>query len=417
MRPAPAFDGWLRVAEAAAWCIYVWVLVQLLPSADLGRVLHALVFSGCVAGLLTVGWRGWLQRCAAESDDDPALAWSAAVAGLAKRCLIALPITVLMSWQVGGKLLVPWPGTASLIAVLAGLAGVLRLAGFALRADCDRGRESSRGALLCGLLPVLLTLSAVLLVARAQPVRFEFVLGLHAIALLVASVLALRRLPRLRWGCDLPAAGIFADSMRQSATILFRNVDILVIGFVLAPVEAAVYLILRGVAMLLDLLFRLLGDALRDPIALSLQTRDSGRFVAQAARANLGFLLIGGAGALLLFVTAGPVLHLLGISPGEGRMPLVYLILAQSTPAIFGATHLFLTLAKLDGLRAWFIWATMPIALILTFSAAREGLVPLAATYAALQIGLGAVSAVTVAVHCGIWPGLTALFHGRIRLR
>ncbi len=169
--------------------------------------------------------------------------------------------------------------------------------------------------------------------------------------------------------------------------------------------------------MLLDLQFQVLGHALFDPIAQAWHSRDSLRFVSLSARANLGFLLIGGAVALLLLVIMDPFLHLFGISAADGRRAMIWLIIAQSAPAIFGATNLFMSLTKLDGVRAWLLWAAMPLALILTFAAARDGLAALAATYAALQIGAAAICAVVVALNCGIWPGLTAMFHSRIRLR
>lgn len=413
MTAGAARDAGLKAAEVAAWCLHVWVLAQLLPSSDLGRVLHALVFSTCVAAILTAGWKKWLAADAADDQSDRSAAWSAAVAGLAVRGLIALPAITLILWQVGGKVLFPYPEMPVMIAVIAGLLSLLRLCGFALRT----GEESVRAGILTGALPVLLSLSAVLVAAEFRPVQFDLVLSLHALALAAGLVLASRRLPQLRWTGDLPKARVFADSMAQSGTILYRNIDIVVIGLVLSPVEAAIYLIVRAVALLLDLVFRALSGALAEPIALSYRTGNRLLFVAQAARANLGFLLIGGAGALLLFVATGPVLQVFGIAASEGRQPLVYLIVAQAAPAVFGATHLIMAVTNLDGVRAWIVWAAMPLALIATFAAARDGIASLAATYAALQVGIAAVSAAIVALHCGIWPGLTAMFHSRLRLR
>ncbi len=399
-------------SEVTVWCFYLWVLTQVLPSSDLGRVIYVLVFSACVGGILTVGWKNWLQETGERAGADAATAWSAAVAGLVARCMIVLPVMTMISWQVGGKVLFPWPEMPVMIAVLSAFFALLRLSGFALR----RGEEPGKIAVLTGPLPVLLSIAGILVLAETRSLRFDVVLGLHALCLLVVLMLAARRLPALRWSGELPTAAVFLDSMAEAGTILFRNVDVMVIGLVLTPVECAIYLIARSVAMSLDLLFRVLSRALSGPIGRSYRHRERSRFVAQSARANLGFLLIGGAGALLLFVSAGPVLHLFGINSAEGRQPLIYLIIAQSAPALFGATHMFMAMTRLETIRAWIVWAAMPFALILVFSAAREGLVSLAATYAALQVGVAAVCAVVVALRCGIWPGLTAMFHSRIRL-
>lgn len=270
--------------------------------------------------------------------------------------------------------------------------------------------------MLRGPLPVLLALLAVLLVSETRPPGVEVVLGLHAACLSIPLLLATRRLPCLRWDGDLPVAAVFSDSVAQSGVLLFRNIDIIVIGLVLSPVECAIYLIMRSVALWLDLLFRVLARSLRDPLAQSAEYAARTVFVSQAARANLGFLLIGGAGALALFVTLDPVLRLFGIVSAEGRQVLVWLIVAQSAPAIFGATHLFIALARLDALRAWVIWAALPLASILTFATARDGIAALAVTYAVLQIAAAAVCAAVVALRCGIWPGPTALFHRRLKL-
>ncbi len=403
----------MNVAEAAAWFLYVWILTRLLPTSDLGRVIYALVFSGCVGAVLTVGWKAWLLEQASRPGADMATAWSVAAAGLATRCMVVLPIMVMVSWNIGGMVLSPMPEMPILIASLAGLFALSRLVSFGLRA---RG-ETTGAALLHGPLPILLAVGAVLVMAETRAIPFDLLLALHAVCLVVPIVLGLLRLPRLRWNGDLPSASVFAPSMTQSGALLYRNADVLVVGLVLTPLECAIYLIVRGVAMVLDLVFRVLGHAMSEPMSHSMQGRSGGLFVSQAARANLGFLLIGGAGAILLFITADPVLGVFGIFGVEGRQALVWLIIAQTAPAIFGATHVFMSLTKLDGLRAWVVWPALPLALMFVFAGAREGLVQLAMTYAVLQIGLAAVCAVIVALRCGIWPGLTAMFHGRIRLR
>lgn len=115
----------------------------------------------------------------------------------------------------------------------------------------------------------------------------------------------------------------------------------------------------------------------------------------------------------MLVLTIAPELNF--SQTGEFKEVLVWLLLAQSTPILFGATPILMRAVGREtfyevllGISAAFFLAAT---LILN---THEG-VSIAQIYATSQLTVAAASALLLTQY-GIWPGLTALFHKRIKL-
>ncbi|MEH6737243.1 MAG: hypothetical protein V7695_01695 [Sulfitobacter sp.] len=156
----------------------------------------------------------------------------------------------------------------------------------------------------------------------------------------------------------------------------------------------------------------ILGNKVEPVLSSLASTQEQTPFRAAAARVNLGYLMI--SGAMALFVISGGSYLATALEP-EFREILIWLVIGQSAPVLFGATGLLMRIVD----RGTFydvlggITATMFLAGIFLLRA-TDG-VDVALTFAVSQLTLAAVSALLL-TQCGIWPGLTALFHKQIKL-
>ena len=407
----------LRIGGALAWLAYTWALARLLPPEALGTTLYALALAGLLGGLLVAGWAGQILREGARAMrdlDTPRLAvllgqglWQTLWHG----ALLAVALTACAAVGALPRLTPAWPiatlvgGTALALATLGVLANALRAQGGLIPALTAQG-----------LLRALLPLAATLGFATLWPLSFTAIISLYfgSICLLLPDLL--RRLPRPRWRRVTSGEGQTLRSLwgAQAGGQILAHLDVLVLGWMLSPVEAALYLVARRCAGLLALVFDGLRAALAPRLASSFP--EPRAFSALSARVNLGFLLIGAGGAGTL-VLAGPfLLPLFGSAFAPALPAFLWLVLGQTAPALFGATGMLMVMTDMERARARLAWALMPFGTLFLIWGAAGGITRLAMAAAGLQLALGAASAILLALRHGVLPGATALLHTRLRL-
>lgn len=191
-----------------------------------------------------------------------------------------------------------------------------------------------------------------------------------------------------------------------------RYVDVLVVPWILEFDAMYVYFVARTVSLCLPIVLTLLGNKVEPTLILLARAHGLTPFQAAAARVNLGYLMV--SGAMAIFMIRGTS-YLATILAPEFREILIWLVIGQSAPVLFGATGLLMRIVDrgtfYDVLGA--ITAAMFLAGIILLNGVDGAVV--AQTFAASQLTLAAISAILL-TQCGIWPGLTALFHKQIKL-
>lgn len=201
------------------------------------------------------------------------------------------------------------------------------------------------------------------------------------------------------------------------APLALRQVDLLVLPFVLPPTAAVPYLIARGfgacVSVTLD---QLIGRAYRS-VANRIEEKSNAAFpVVEAARVNLGVLLVGGAIGLALLGLLPYLPKALGPAAHGTEDIGSWLILATLGPAFFGAAPAFLRLAGLQReMAALCFFSTLAFA-TMVIAQPNLTMLNLAQMTAFVQLSTAAVASGLLAWRTGVWPGLTAILFRQIRL-
>jgi len=236
-------------------------------------------------------------------------------------------------------------------------------------------------------------------------------LGLYLFFLLVTSGLSIRGMPSL---FDVAKPQKFR--FRLSVHVVLRNIDVILISIVLDGATSAIYLIARAIAAMTPTALRLLDHATLEHVARTYVNQSRAEFCSAAARLNLGYLLIGGAGSLFAIGVA-EVLSGNALTQHHGFQPVFFwLILASASPTLFGATNALMKISKMENalltlqlLAAFFVCFCAVTGLI------QNG-IDLARYFALSQLTMKAACAVILGLRVGIWPGITAVFFGQIRI-
>jgi hypothetical protein len=206
--------------------------------------------------------------------------------------------------------------------------------------------------------------------------------------------------------------GLRRSGLKAVFVFSTRYVDVLVVPWIIEFEVLYVYFLARIASLCLPMALAILGNKVEPVLSSLASTQEQTPFRAAAARVNLGYLMI--SGAMALFVISGGSYLATALEP-EFREILIWLVIGQSAPVLFGATGLLMRIVD----RGTFydvlggITAAMFLAGIFLLHA-TDG-VDVALTFAVSQLTLAAVSALLL-TQCGIWPGLTALFHKQIKL-
>ena len=233
---------------------------------------------------------------------------------------------------------------------------------------------------------------------------------MSGVAFLVEWEMGERYRPSLRGIFDLQSSG-FGAVVR----VVVRFPDLVIVPWILEERMLLAYLLARSASLLVPLVLVILGwKVLPQLVALS-QGAQQNLFQGAAARINLGYLMVCSAVGLMV-LTVGPRLvgGLGSVDPAFGSL-LLWLVVGQSAPILFGATGLLMQVVDrsafytvLSGVTAAMFWVAAAL------SIERQG-VEIAQILAAAQLTHAAICA-GLLTQCGVWPGLTALFHKEIRL-
>ena len=403
--------GW-RGAGAIMWLLYCWVLTRILDAGALGEVLYVLVFSSFVAGLISAGWGQVLLRDGArfmqagQTDRMAALVAEAVQGGGKRIALVVVGVCVAYFAEI-----LPAPvRTLWMVAITCATAGILALIliySAAHRACGHIAKALAGQGVMRAALPLLLSL----IVALIQPVSVASALLVHLVALCFILVWLLLGLPRdqaIGVRMTTNRKSLRDLSLGQAGFTVLMHMDVLVLGWVIGPAEAGVYLIVRRISGLLGLVF----DALRNAVGPSLSVAfHQQTILGTAAKVNRLFLLIGGVTAAVLVVASTYVLPLFGA--GQATVVFYWLLLGGLTPALFGAAGLLMSMGGLERVRLWHIASLLPVSAIALVWGSAFGIAGLAMASAMLQWALGAGGAIALHARFGIRPGALSLGQSR----
>lgn len=398
----------LRGAGAVAWLVYSWVLTQVLDPVALGEVLYALVFGGLLAALTSAGWAQLLLRDGARFMQDglsgcmAGLVGAAAWGGLGRIAIVGAGMAC--AYSTG---LLPKPISGLLVAILTtGIAGAMALImihASAHRACGHLARALVGPGVLRAGLPLILTLT----IFFFQPISSVSALLIHLISLCLILIWLLAGLPRDRGKKQQQQQNRRALrdlGLGQIGHVLLTHMDVLVLGWVVGPIDAGIYLIVRRIAGVLSLVF----DALRSAFAPTLSVAFHQNGAADVAvNVNRMFLLVGGAIGAGLILSAQLVLPIFGV--GQATVMYYWLVLGGITPALFGATGLLMMMGDMEKLRLALIASFLPVSFIVLVWTGTIGTTELAIAVAMLQLALGACGAILLRARHGIRPGVFLL--------
>ena len=216
--------------------------------------------------------------------------------------------------------------------------------------------------------------------------------------------LSWRRMPRIR-------AGEWDGLCRFVA----QYVDLLIVPWLLEPAVVWIYFSARVASLCIPMTLSLLGSRVARQLSELAQAQEQCGFQSAAARVNLSYLMVCGAMALFVMVGAPNLAAMWGAPKGAYSEILVWLVIGQSAPVLFGATSLLMHAVERGAFYNFLLVLTAVMFLAATvLSDVRDGVVVAQALVAA-QMTLAGLSALLL-TQCGVWPGVAALFHKKIRL-
>jgi hypothetical protein len=200
------------------------------------------------------------------------------------------------------------------------------------------------------------------------------------------------------------------------APTLLRYVDLLILPVLFSPEPALLYIVARAAGMVIEWSLDHLIRLAEPSIAMAHRFESQVKFIASAARLNLGLLLVGGGVALGVLSTAPNFSRLFGSRAATFREILIWVVVAQTAPAIFGAASAVLDIARHRREVAMIRMAgTLGFCMVVGLNQPSTGYL-LAQHYAAVQLSVCAMMAGLVAWRSGIWPGITAVLFKQIKL-
>lgn len=205
--------------------------------------------------------------------------------------------------------------------------------------------------------------------------------------------------------CDKPSICLFRGVVRAS--------DVLIAVLMLDGRLLHAYLLARALSVLVPCSLLLLEAKVSPQLATLVS--DKPLFQAAAARVNLGYLIISGSLALLVLLLAPRVAGSAGIEGDSLQEILVWMLIGQVSPILFGATRM---LMQVMDRRVFYDLLTLLTTALFMIGVALlpdRSAVFIAQSLAAAQLAQSAVCALLL-TQCGVWPGLTALLHKEIKL-
>ena len=205
--------------------------------------------------------------------------------------------------------------------------------------------------------------------------------------------------------CDRPFSSLFWGAMRAS--------DVLIVVWILDGRLLHAYLLARALSVIVPCSLLLLEAKVSPRLAALVSNQPL--FQAAAARVNLGYLIISGSLALLVLLLAPGVAGLAGVAGESLQEILVWMLIGQVSPILFGATRMLMQVMDRRVFYDLLTLVTTALFLIGVALMPDRSAVFIAQSLAAAQLAQSAVCALLL-TQCGVWPGLTALLHKEIKL-
>lgn len=201
----------------------------------------------------------------------------------------------------------------------------------------------------------------------------------------------------------------------EAGRIATRYVDFLLIPWLLEGTVLYAYILARITSLIIPLALHGVSARVKPQLSALLQTGNFCRFQAAAARVNLGYLMVCGGMSLIVATCAPHWAALLGNFDPVFTNILVWAVVGQSAPILFGATVLLMNAVgrgAMNELLYGFV-AALFVASVLIGN--KGSAILIMQTFAVAQLTHAAICSISLA-RCGVWPGLTALFHKEIKL-
>lgn len=197
--------------------------------------------------------------------------------------------------------------------------------------------------------------------------------------------------------------------------LVSRYPDALVVPWLLNQSALYAYIAARLVSLCVPVVLAGLEWRVALQLRLLSQEERQSPFQAAAARINLGYLMICGAIALIVFRGGPYVVTSFGANDASTTDMLQWLVIGQAAPVLFGATGLLMRVLERNAFYDVLRGLTSALFLVGVIVLDTPDGIMVAQTFAAAQLTLAAICALLL-TQCGIWPGLTALFHKEIKL-
>ncbi len=194
-----------------------------------------------------------------------------------------------------------------------------------------------------------------------------------------------------------------------------RYIDLLVIPWLLNAGMLYAYLVARGASLCVPVLLGLLGRKVAPHLVRFAQAEQQSAFRAAAARVNLSYMMVCGGVALMVMSIAPYLVKRAGGLDSAFDDILIWLVIGQSAPVLFGATSLLMQAVERGVFYDLLLGVTAMLFLAGIWMLNPQDGVLIAQTFAAAQLAQAAICALLL-TQCGVWPGLTALFHKEIKL-
>lgn len=213
--------------------------------------------------------------------------------------------------------------------------------------------------------------------------------------------------------CSKGAAWLQFGKSRGFFRFVCSFPDLLIVSLVLEATELWSYFFARIASLLVPTSLTLLGTKLTPRLVVLIPDRVL--FQTAAARINLGYLMVCGSVSLFVLILAPYLRTLFGVAGVAFDETLMWLVIGQSAPVWFGATHLFMRVMQRRSFYDLLSCMTATLFFIgLALTDHRDGTL-VAQTFAAAQLTKGAICALLLSQQ-GVWPGITALLHKEIKL-
>lgn len=209
-------------------------------------------------------------------------------------------------------------------------------------------------------------------------------------------------------------AASFRDGLSgRTFWFIVRASDVLIVLWILDGGLLYAYLVARILSLIVPCSLSIL-EAKASP-QLSILVSNQSLFQAAAARINLGYLMVSGAVALLVLLMATRVAALLGIAEDSFREILIWLLIGQISPVLFGAARLLMQVMERHVFYDLITLVTAALFLAGVILMPTQNAVSVAQALAAAQLAQAGICAL-ILTQSGVWPGLTALLHKEIKL-